>query len=190
MLKLIFSIMLFFTANCLAAQSPVDVSPIQSTDDFYITSKNNINFGFKLDSVTEIPEATYRYLEGVFTTFYKKITFNTSITDSTFTNCLESDLFAIPLIATNQQGLQLEVFGNFSDFSKQYLSNLPTDHPLYEHFINSEQSSVDLLDNDLSLGAGISFNTSQSSKVKLVISNNDMPGYGGSRTLVGFETRF
>jgi hypothetical protein len=188
MRKLSFSIILFFTANCFAVQAVPDELTIQYQKNFNIEYKEKQNVAFELRSISQIPEVTYRYLEDVFASFYKKITFNTSITDSTFDDSLQSELVAIPLIATNKKGVQLEVFGNFSDQSKQYLSNLPADHPLYDYFANSEQT--DLFNSDLSLGAGISFNTGRSSKIKVIISNNEMPGYGSSTTLLGFETRF
>ena len=82
----------------------------------------------------------------------------------------------------------MELFGNFSDLSKQYLSNLSADHALHDYITNTEQ--LDIHDSSLSLGAGISFNTSQSSKIKFIISNREMPGYGDSKALIGFEKRF
>ncbi|MFT7423746.1 MAG: hypothetical protein ACI8UC_001831, partial [Psychromonas sp.] len=32
--------------------------------------------------------------------------------------------------------------------------------------------------------------TDSNSKIKIVISNNEIPGYGTSKALVGFETKF
>lgn len=179
MLKLTAFIVFFITANCFAAQSPSNVFQEQKDDQ---------SFTSDLRSVAQIPEATYRRLEGIFSSFYKKLSFNTSITDSTFEDNLNSELIALPLIATNEQGLQMELFGNFTDPSRQYLSNVSADNALHDYIAHSEQ--IDIYESDLSLGAGISFNTGQSSKIKFIISNNEMPGYGNSTALLGIETRF
>lgn len=97
-------------------------------------------------------------------------------------------MVAIPLIPTNLGGFQLEFLGAFSNPGSQYLSNFSTDHLLYNYQSNSEE--FDLYNSVLALGAAISFNTSSSSKIKIVISNNDIPSYGTSKALVGFESQF
>lgn len=187
-LKLSTFIIFFITASCFAAQAPSNALQIQYQKTVELERQNNQSSTFELHSVSQIPEVTYRYLENIFASFYNKLSFNTAIADSTFDDNLHSELISVPLIATNKQGLQMEVFGNFSDLSKQYLSNLSADHPLHAYIANSEQ--IDFYNSNLSLGAGISFNTSQASKIKFIISNNEMPGYGNSKALLGFETQF
>ena len=186
MLKLSTFIVFFITANCFAVQSPSN--ELQDQKRVELEYKDDQSFTSELRSVALIPEVTYRYLEDVFSSFYNKLTFNTSITDSTFEDSLNSELIAVPLIATNEQGLQMELFGNFTDPSRQYLSNISADNALHDYIANSEQ--FDIYESDVSLGAGVSFNTGQSSKIKFIISNNKMPGYGNSTALLGFETRF
>lgn len=141
-----------------------------------------------LDTLYHIPITTYQYLDNVFTSFYNKVTFNTSITDSTFTNSAYYELISIPLIAENKQGLQIELFGNFTDPSTQNFSNLSSDQALHDYYSNTTQ--LDIYNSSLAIGAGISFNTNDRSKIKVIISNNNIPGYGTSNALVGFQTRF
>lgn len=184
-IKIIFSAMLFSSTSCFAVQPSTDVFKSDYQQSFKVSP---LDSGFQLDAITKIPKATYNYLENIFSSFYTNMTFNTEIANSTFKDGLQSDVFSLPLIANNSRGIRLELFGNFSDLSKQYLSNLSTDHALYESMVNTQQT--DILNDDLSLGAGVSFNTGKSSKIKIIMSNNDMPGYGSSRTLVGFETSF
>ena len=186
MLKLSTFIVFFSTVNCFAVQSPSN--ELQDQKRVGLEYKDEQSLASELRSVTQIPEATYRHLEDVFSSFYKKLTFNTSITDSTFEDNLNSELIAVPLIATNEQGLQMELFGNFTDPSRQYLSNISADNALHDYIAHSELS--DIYESDLSLGAGISINTGQSSKIKFIISNHEMPGYGNSTALLGIETRF
>ncbi|MCW8996650.1 MAG: hypothetical protein OQK77_12620 [Psychromonas sp.] len=189
LLKLNFFIIFFFlTVNCYAVQTSPDLLQIKYQKNSEIEPQNNRDARSEFHSVYQIPEVTYRYLENVFASFYNTLSFNTSITDSTLNETLDSQLISVPLIATNKQGLQMEVFGNFSDLSTQYLSNLSSDHALHDYIANSEQ--FDIYDSNLSLGAGISFSTGQSSKIKLIISNEKIPGYGNSNALFGFETRF
>jgi hypothetical protein len=141
-----------------------------------------------LAPVYQIPEQTYQYLDAAFSSFYQKLSFNTSIANSTFKKNTYYHLIAIPIIPTNKDGFQLEIFGNFSDPFSQYLSNFSEDHLLYDY--QSNTGEFDIYHSNLALGAGISFNTSSSSRIKIVISNNDIPGYGMSKTLIGFETKF
>jgi hypothetical protein len=140
------------------------------------------------NSVYQISNKTYLYLDNVFTTFYKKITFKTDITKSTFKNNAHYDLVSIPLIAENEKGLQFEVFGNFTDPATNRFSNLSEDQALSNYYSNT--AGLDIYQSQLSVGAGISFNTTKNSKIKVLISNNDMPGYGKSKALLGFETKF
>lgn len=140
------------------------------------------------DTVYQIPSKTYHYLDTVFTSFYNKVTFNTAIADSTFETNPYYELVSIPLIAENVQGLQLELFGNFSDPASKRLSNLSKDQALSNYYSNTEQ--LNIYNSELSVGAGIRFNTSKNSKIKVIISNNEMPGYGNSNALLGFETSF
>lgn len=179
----------FITTSCFAAPSLSSRTMlVQDQKRAQLQSNKKQAYNAGLTSAAQIPEVTYRYLENVFSSFYKKLSFNTAIADSTFKNNLNSELISVPLIATNKQGLQMELFGNFSDPARQYLSNLSADNALHDYIANSEQ--IDFYHSDLSLGAGISFNTGQSSKIKVIISNSEMPGYGHSKALLGFETRF
>jgi hypothetical protein len=141
-----------------------------------------------LDSVYQIPVKTYDYFDEVLTSFYNNITFNTAVTKSTFKNSSHYELIAIPLISENNQGVQIELFGNFSNPTSNRLSNCSEDQALSNYYSNTEQ--FDIKQSDLSVGAGISFNTSKDIKIKVIISNNDMPGYGNSNALFGFETSF
>lgn len=141
-----------------------------------------------LNTVYQIPSTTYKYLDEVFTSFYNTITFKTSITDSTFKNNAHYELVAIPLIAENQQGVNIELFGNFSDSSTQRFSNFSADQALYHYYSNTEL--LDIYESSLSIGAGISFKASEATKIKVIISNSNMPGYGSSNALLGFETSF
>ncbi|PKG39327.1 hypothetical protein [Psychromonas sp. Urea-02u-13] len=141
-----------------------------------------------LDAVYQIPAKTYSYLDDVFTSFYHTITFNTAIADSTFETSSHYELVSIPLIAENSQGLKIELFGNFSDPSTRLLSNLSEDQALSGHYSNTQFLNV--YSSEFSLGAGISFSTGDNSKIKVIISDSDMPGYGNSNALLGFETSF
>ncbi len=188
MFKLTAFLIYFISTCCVAAQVPTNALQVQYQKSVELQQKESDGFSLDFDSVSQIPEATYRYLDGVFTTFYQKLTFTTSITDSTFNDNSHYELFSVPLIAPSEKGVQMELYANFSDSSTQYLSNLSADHALYEYIASAEQ--VDLYKGELSIGAGVSFNTSASSKIKFIISNGKMPGYGGSTALFGFETKF
>ncbi|MCG6202203.1 hypothetical protein [Psychromonas antarctica] len=173
---------------CVAAQVPTNSLQVQYQKSIYKKAKNRDGFSLDFSSMAKIPEASYRYLDSIFSSFYHKLTFKTSITDSTFTDNSHYELFSLPLISPNQQGFQLELYGNFSNSSTQYLSNLSADHALYNYIANFEQ--FDLYNSQLSLGAGFSFNTSRASNLKFIISNGKMPGYGGSTALIGFQQKF
>lgn len=187
MLKVTTVLLCFTTTFCVAAQPQSNVLQVEYKKN--IKEQRNVSsFNIDFNSVSQLHEATYQYLDGVFTSFYHKITFNRSISDSTFKANSHYELFSIPLIAPNEQGIQLELYANFSNPSTQYLSNLSTDHALYDYISRSER--FDLYDSELSVGAGMSFYTSQSSQIKFILSNGKMPGYGGSTALFGFETHF
>lgn len=141
-----------------------------------------------LNTVYQIPTSTYSYLDDVFTSFYNKVTFSTSIADKTFISNSHYELVSVPLIAENEKGIQLEVFGNFSDPATQQLSNISKDQTLSNYY--SHTQNLNIYESDFSIGAGFSFNTSEYSKVKVIISNSSMPGHGSSNALLGFETNF
>ena len=187
-LKLISPILLGFAVNCFAIQTPPTLSNVLQIQQIKQKDKNNQDITFELRSTTQLPEMTYRYLENAFTSFYKKLTFNTAITDSTFKDNFYSEIYSLPLIASNERGIQMEVFGHFTDAADQYLNNMSADNALHEHIVNSAQSRG--YNTDLSLGAGFSFKTSQSSKIKVILSNKELPCYGNSTAIVGFEKDF
>jgi len=187
MLKRTAFLLYFITTSAAAAQ--VQSSDLQAAYKKSIeTQIDKSSFGLGFNSVSRMPKATYQYLDAIFTSFYHKITFKTSITDSTFIDNSHYELFSIPLITPSEQGVQLELYANFSNPSTQYLSNLSRDHALYDYISSLEQ--FDLYNSQLSVGAGMSFNTGQYSKIKFIISNGKMPGYGESSALLGFETKF
>ncbi|MFT6924890.1 MAG: hypothetical protein ACJAZP_000460 [Psychromonas sp.] len=186
MIKPIIILASFLSTGCFADMVPTNALQMQYQQNFKQTKQNPSEF--YLNPVFQIPEATYKYLDSVFSSFYQRLSFNTSIANSTFKKNAYSQLVAIPIIPTNEDGFQLEFFGNFSNPSSQYLSNLSADHLLYNYRNNSEV--FDIYNSDLALGAGISFNTGSDSKIKIVFSNNEIPGYGTSKALVGFESRF
>ncbi|MFT6905869.1 MAG: hypothetical protein ACJAS1_002532 [Oleiphilaceae bacterium] len=186
MLKVAAFLLYFITACCTASQFPSNALQVEYKRS---VEQRDINrFSLDFDSVYQIPAATYQYLDAIFTSFYHKLTLTAPITDSTFTDNLHYELFSVPLIAPSEQGMQLEMYANFSDPSTQYLSNLSRDHALYDYIGSLER--FDLYNSKLSIGVGMSFNSGQSSKIKFIISNGKMPGYGGSTALLGFETRF
>lgn len=173
---------LFYSNHGAAVESPSNSLQVE-----YQNSEAS-HTGINMDTLYHIPTATYHYLDTVFTSFYNKLTFKTNIANSTFENSAHHELLAIPLIAENKQGLQLELFGHFSDPSTQNLSNISQDQALYHYFSSTEY--FDFYESNFSIGAGISFNTGKNSKVKVLISNKQMPGYGTSNALLGFETSF
>jgi len=188
-MKHIFKIKIaFLTIFSPVALCAVEEIPSNSLQVEYIKSNEQKWDLLNLNTVYQIPSVTYQYLDDVFTSFYNTITFKTTITDSTFENNAHYELVSIPLIAENKQGVHIELFGNFSDPSTQRLSNFSTDQALYHYYSNTEL--LDIYDSSLSVGAGISFNTSKETKIKVIISNNNMPGYGSSNALLGFETSF
>ena len=171
---------------CLATEIPSNSLQMEyQKKGLQQTTEKNL---LGLDTVYQIPTKTYTYLNEVFTSFYNKITFNTNIADSTFENSAHYELVSIPLIAENEQGLKIELFGNFSDPTTHFLSNFSDDQALSNYY--SSTQLLNIYNSELSLGAGISFNTGENSKIKVIISNRDMPGYGNSNALLGFETSF
>ncbi|MGB5446552.1 MAG: hypothetical protein WBM99_13725 [Psychromonas sp.] len=176
----------FISISCFADTVPDYLLQAPYNDN--VEQRNGNKFALDFSSAYIIPESTYRYLDSVFSNFYQKLSFNTSIANSTFTKNTHYELFAIPIIPSNKEGLQLELFGHFTDNYSQYLSNFSSDNTLYNYRANSE--NFDIYNSELSFGAGFSFNTSASSKFKIIVSNTTIPGYGTSIALFGFETRF
>ena len=185
-LKTIVVMALFPSILCIAAEVPSNSLQVEykKNSEKQTLETNLLSF----DTVYLIPSNTYNYLDEVFTSFYKKISFNCPITESTFKNNSHYELVSIPLIAENEQGIRIELFGNFSDPATQGLSNVSEDQTLSNYYSNTELLNID--NSELSVGAGFRFNTSSQSKVKVIISNNNMPGYGNSNVLLGFETSF
>ncbi|GLS91655.1 hypothetical protein GCM10007916_27240 [Psychromonas marina] len=177
-----------FIAFSPVAFCAIEEVPSNSLQVEYKKSNEQSSNLLSLETVYQIPSSTYQYLDEIFTSFYNKLTFNTTIADSTFENNSHYELIAIPLIAENAKGLQIELFGNFSDPATQRLSNISNDQAMSNYYSNTEL--LDIYESSLSIGAGISFNASDDTKIKVIISNNSMPGYGSSNALLGFETSF
>lgn len=183
MLKTIVLLNFFISSCCLAQQTPANQLQVQ-----YQQSEHSNSSTIDLNSIYKIPTVTYQYLDSIFTSFYQTITFNTPVIDSTFHTNSHSELIALPLIANNPQGFHIEIFGSFSDPKTQYLTNLSSDQATYGHIENT--SPFNMYDSELSIGAGVSFKTGNSSKIKIILSDGNMPGYGNSNALFGFETKF
>ncbi|MCP4323594.1 MAG: hypothetical protein GY951_12770 [Psychromonas sp.] len=184
--KTVAIVILSSSSHCFSADIPSNSLQVEYQKN---SKQQTVEFDLlSFDTVYQIPSKTYSYLDDVFTSFYNKITFNTAITDSTFETNSHYELVSIPLIAENEQGLQIEVFGNFTDPTSIRLSNVSNDQVLYDYYSSTQQ--LNIYDSEFSIGAGISFNTGIRSKIKVIISSNDMPGYGNSNALVGFETSF
>jgi hypothetical protein len=178
-------LILCFSGYCSAEQLPIDTFNI----NYQNSAQADLSpFNEDLSYISNISVKTYQYLDQAFSSFYKKLTFNTDICDNTLEQNAHHEIVAIPLLPINKEGLQLEVFGNFADPSSQYLSNLSNDHINSDYLANSHQYSIS--NQDMSIGAGVSFNTSTHSKIKIIISNTDLPGYGNSSALFAFETQF
>lgn len=183
MLKTTILLSCFISSCSFAQQTPANQLQVQ-----YQQSERSSKFATNGSSIYKIPTATYRYLDSIFTSFYQTITFSTPVIDSTFNENSHSELIALPLIATNSKGFQVEIFGNFSDPKTQYLTNLSSDQAIYGHMENTSQFNMS--DSELSIGAGVSFKTGDRSKIKIILSDGHMPGYGNSNALFGFETKF
>lgn len=171
------------SAFCFAVEVPSNTLQVE-----YQNNNTEQTSLLSFDTVYQIPSTTYNYLDDIFTSFYHKLTFNTSISDSTFEENSHYELLAIPLITENDKGFQLELFGNFSDIPTKHFSNMSSDQALSNYYSNTKL--LDIYESEFSVGAGISFNTGDNSKIKVIISNNDIPGYGSSNALFGFETSF
>lgn len=182
-LKISTLIVLSPVAFCAAEEVPTNSLQVE-----YKNALSKSAYLSSLGSVYQIPSSTYQYLDRIFTSFYQQLTFSTTITDSTFKNNSHYELIAIPLIAENKKGLQIELFGNFSDPDTQRFTNISSDQAMSNYYANTQL--LDIYESSLSFGAGISFNTSEATKVKVIISNNSMPGYGSSNALLGFEATF
>lgn len=147
---------------------------------------NSERLSFK--TIYQIPSNTYHYLDELFSSFYNTITFNNKITDNIFKTSAHYELVSIPLISENQKGLQFEVFGNFSNPETQHFSNISADQALSTYYSNTE--GLNIYNSQLSVGAGISFYTVGGDKIRIIVSNNKIPGYGSSTALLAFETKF
>ena len=185
-LKTIVFISLFPATLCMAAEVPSNSLQVEYKKN---SEQQTLKTSFlSFDTIYQIPSHTYNYLDEVFTSFYKEITFNCPITDSTFKENSHYETVSIPLIAENSQGIQIELFGNFSDPATQGFSHVSDDQTLSNYYSNTEL--LNIYNSELSVGAGIRFNAGERSQIKLIISNNNMPGYGNSNALLGFETSF
>ncbi len=191
MLKKLCLFSAIITAPCVADQKPkmfLDKSHSKITK----TSSGKQWFSnvptISLNGVYQIPENTYHFLSGVFSDFYQTVSLNTSVTDSTFDDNAHYQLIAVPLLTTNNNRFQFELFANFSDDNTQHLSNVSTDNFLYNYIASTE--SVDFDSSNFAVGAGFSVPTSSTSKIKVIFSNKEMPGYGDSTTLLSFESKF
>lgn len=173
----------FISSYSIAQQTPANQLQAQ-----YQQSESSKDFAINLSSIYQIPQITYLYLDNIFTSFYQSITLSTSITDSTFNKNSHYELIVLPLIAPNSQDVHFELFGNFSDPKTQYLTNLSSDQAVYNYMANTSQ--FNMYNSELSIGAGLSFKTGKSSKIKIILSDGHMPGYGNSNALLGFETKF
>ena len=170
--------------SILYAQSPTNALQREYQNSLEEASLS----AFSLNSIYKIPETTYHYLNNVFNNFSQKMQFTTSIVDSTFDDNQHYELISVPLISSNIDLIQLEIFGKLSNPNSAYLSNLSRDHALYEYFSHSE--TLDIYNSDIALGAGISFQTSPLTKIKILISNESLPGHGDSNALIGFDSKF
>jgi hypothetical protein len=177
---------LFSSSFCFATETPSNSLQVEFKRHLEQPEKDTSILS--LDTVYQIPTKTYDYLDEIFTSFYNNSTFNNTVTKSTFENSSHYELIAVPLVAENTQGVQIELFGNFSNPASNRFSNFSQDQALSNYYSNTQQLNIQ--QSDLSVGAGISFNASTNSKIKVIISNNDMPGYGSSNALLGFETSF
>jgi len=183
-LKAAIFMLTFSPAMLLAVEVPSNSLQVAYKKNNEQITKNTL----KVNDTHKIHNDTYNYLNEIFSSFYQKITFTNEIADSTFVANAHYELISIPLIAENKNGLQFELFGNFSNPATQQFSNISEDQPLSNYYANTE--ALDIYDSELSLGAGMSFYTEGGDKIKIIISNNKIPGYGNSTALIGFETSF
>lgn len=175
----------YFASACSFAQNtPTNTLQVEYQKIVEVESSSY----FDIESISQVPQATYQYLNKVFKTFYRSFSFNTSITDSTFVDSAHHQIFSLPLLPADEQGFELEIFGNFYDPTQQELTNLNSDQAMYDYFSKSEEMNI--YESNLAFGAGFSFRADNSSRFKVIFSNNTMPGYGGSTALLGFEKTF
>lgn len=179
-MKIFLLLVATFSTNVLFA------SPFLATKSDQNFQENN--YFFSITTVYSIPDQTYQYLSDVFNDFHKKISFNTSIKNSTFQKSNYNEIVSLPLIADNKYGMHFEIFGNLADPNTSYLSNLPSNIGLYNYY--TDTGTFELKNSELALGAGFSIHTSPNTKLKLIISDGDLPGYGSSNALFGIETIF
>ncbi|WP_019615240.1 hypothetical protein [Psychromonas ossibalaenae] len=187
MLKLIIAIVALTSSSCFAVNVPSNLLQVQYQKSVKQQAEAD---EFNFSSVSQIPEVTYNYLNEIFTSFSQTLSLSTPITNSTFENNSYYELISVPLIAPNNDNIQLEFFSNFSNPSTAYLSNMSDDHAMSDYMSNTQHSDFYDKDTDIGFGAGFSFNTSPTGKIKIIISNEEIPGYGNSKALIGFESKF
>lgn len=183
--KLGYIFLLSVSGSCFAAKIPVKAQKIDYTKN---TQADLDGYQQDLPYLYLIPKKTYQYLDQAFSSFYKKLSYESTICETTLEQNVHHDIVAIPLIPANKEGLQFEVFGNFAAPSSQFLSNLSDDH-VYSNFL-ANSTEFGSTTQDVTFGAGLSFNTGSSSKIKVIVSNEDIPGHGTSSALFAFETEF
>lgn len=181
MLHILFIITLFASFSCFAAPTPANYLQVEYQQSSSIKKIPSTT----LESLSTIPKKTYTYLSHILDSFYNVVTFQNNKKESKRIN---NNAFSIPIIANNKNGFQFEVFGRLADPSLTYLSNLSSDHALFNYISNAEQFNINNC--DIALGAGVSFQTGKNSRIKIIISNSNIPGFGDSTTLFGFETHF
>lgn len=178
-------ILLCFASSCtFAQQTPSNQLQVEYQRTISTTSTDY----FGMQTIAQIPSATYQYLNHVFNTFYRRINLNTDITDSTFVANSHYELIALPLFMQEEYGVGVEIFGNFYDPFTQNLSNMSSDQAMSNYFSHSEQ--LNLYESEFALGAGFSYKSTSSSQFKVVFSNYNIPGHGGSTALFGYEKKF
>ena len=165
-----------------------DLPKNQLQMDYQKSLNGNDFFDYPFLTVYQIPDATYQHLNSAFSRFYRTVSFNTSIKDSTFVKSNQYEIISIPFIEANSHYFQFELFGKLSDSEYNVRSEMTKNNVLYQYNENSEV--LDIYNSTLALGAGISFQTTPFSKVKVLFSNESLPGYGNSQALIGFESQF
>ena len=185
----ILRLFVFILLSSLMTSSFAKDSPKNQLQIDYQNSLTGIDFfDYPFLTVYQIPEATYHYLNSAFSRFYRTVTFNTSIKDSTFAKSNQYEIISIPFVAANSKYFQFEVFGKLTDSEYSIRSEMTKNNVLYQYNENSDV--LDVYNSTIALGAGFSFHTSPFSKVKVLFSNESLPGYGNSQALIGFESEF
>ncbi|WP_354625794.1 hypothetical protein [Psychromonas sp. MME2] len=141
----------FASACCLAQESPSNTLQVEYQQQVQVGSSSY----FDIESISQVPQATYQYLNQVFKSFYRSFNFTTSITDSTFVDNAHYQIFSLPIMPLDSDCFEVEVFGNFYDPAKQDLANLNADQAMYDYVSNSEEMNI--YESNLAFGAGFSF---------------------------------